>query len=255
MPNAELVPCLATLWDEFDAIAPDRDRRSDGWIGDKAHEQTVSDHNDDETGRVPIRDADSKPEVHALDVDDDLRVPGLTMEDVVQHVLARCRSGAERRLRYIIWQHRIWEASNGWAKRAYTGPNGHTQHAHFSASYVTARESDTGSWHLEDIPVALSDTDLRKIQSMIDAAEKRTEDKIIAAVNGVPSKVWKEQLNIEVRPGQKANNQHAGSILRYTSSEHHRVEDKVDQALDAIAQIKANLPESVPAVPIKGDPE
>jgi hypothetical protein len=153
-----LVPCLVRLRWEFDQVAPDRDRTSDGSKGDDAHAATVSDHNPDETGRVPIRDADKVNEVHAIDVDDDLRTPGLTMEGVVQFLLGRCRSGAEKRLRYIIYRRRIWEAGNQWRQREYTGANAHDQHGHFSASYEPAREASTVSWHLEDL-VALTDKD------------------------------------------------------------------------------------------------
>lgn len=149
MASWVLVPCLGQLRTELNRIAPNRDKTSDGTIGDAAHQQTVSDHNDDEVGRVPIRDADSKHEVHAIDFDADLRTPGLTMEMVVQHVLARCRAGTENRLRYIIYNRRIWEASNGWKERAYTGASPHTEHAHFSASYVTALEEDIRLWELE----------------------------------------------------------------------------------------------------------
>ncbi|MEV6306765.1 hypothetical protein AB0M02_45720 [Actinoplanes sp. NPDC051861] len=161
MADWVLVPCLVQLRTELNRIAPDRDKTSDGTIGDRAHQATVSDHNDDEVGRVPIYDADSKHEVHAFDADDDLRTPNLTMEMVVQHILARSRSGAENRLRYIIYNRRIWEASNRWKQRAYTGSSPHTEHAHFSASYVTSREANTTSWRLEDIPVALTDADKR----------------------------------------------------------------------------------------------
>ena len=167
MADWVLVPCLARLRTELNWIAPDRDKTSDGTIGDRAHQLSVSDHNDDEVGRVPVKDADGKHEVHAYDADDDLRTPNLTMEMVVQHILARCRSGAENRLRYIIYNRRIWEASNSWRQRAYTGASPHTEHAHFSASYVTSHEADTRSWRLEDIPVALTDADKRWLSTEI----------------------------------------------------------------------------------------
>ncbi|GIE35889.1 hypothetical protein Ait01nite_089340 [Actinoplanes italicus] len=146
-----LVPCLGQLRTDLNRLAPNRDKSSDGTIGDTAHQSRVSDHNDDEVGNVPIRDADSKHEVHAYDADVDLREPGLTMERVVQHIVARCRSGAEKRLRYIIFNRRIWEASNGWRQRAYAGDNPHDKHAHFSSSYETSREADTSSWHLDEL--------------------------------------------------------------------------------------------------------
>lgn len=145
----ELVPCLVQLRTELNRLAPNRDKSSDGTIGDTAHQSRVSDHNDDEVGNVPIRDADSKHEVHAYDADKDLRDPNLTMEMVVQHVISRCREGKEKRLRYVIYNRRIWEASTGWKQRSYSGDNAHTEHAHFSASYETALEASTASWELE----------------------------------------------------------------------------------------------------------
>jgi hypothetical protein len=151
MASWVLVPCLVKLRDEFNIIAPGRDKASDGSVGDPAHASTTSDHNPDETGKVPIRDADTVNEVHAIDVDEDLRTAGLSMEGVVQFLLARCRSGAENRLRYIIFNRRIWEATGGWRQEAYAGANPHTEHAHFSASYVSALEASTASWHLEDL--------------------------------------------------------------------------------------------------------
>jgi hypothetical protein len=164
----------------------------------------VSDHNPDETGSVPIHDADHVNEVHALDVDSDLRQPGLTMEMVVQFLLGRIRSGAEKRLRYIIYNRRIWEASNGWKQRHYSGSSAHTEHAHFSASYETAKEASTASWHLEDIPVALTAEDKKWISDQI---------------NGQVAKIWKYLIDIDVSPNG-VNMQPTGGVMRYISSEH-----------------------------------
>jgi hypothetical protein len=144
---ARLVPCLVALRSEFDEAFPGRDRESDGWIGDRAHQATQSDHNEDERGLV-----------HAIDVDDDLG-EGASMQDVVDELVDRCRSGAEKRLTYVIYDRRIASASHGWVWRPYAGPSPHTEHAHFSASDVPARETDTAPWHLEDVPVALTAAD------------------------------------------------------------------------------------------------
>lgn len=147
---ATLAPCLAALRAEFNLIAPARDKASDGWIGDPAHQASKSDHNPDARGLV-----------HAIDVDRDLR-NGLTIQQVVDHLVARCRSGAERRLTYVIYNRRIASPVQNWAWRRYTGANPHDKHAHFSASYTTAHENDTSSWHLEDL-VALTTDDIEKI--------------------------------------------------------------------------------------------
>src|SRR5207342_1098956 len=81
-------------------------------------------------------DADSINEVHGRDVDKSGPWPsGWSMERFVQIILARCRSGVEKRLDYIIYNRRIWSRSNGWVEREYTGSNPHDHHAHFSFRY------------------------------------------------------------------------------------------------------------------------
>lgn len=187
--NKMLIPCLVRLFDEFDMIAPSRDHASDGDIGNTAHQAEVSDHNDDEVGKVPIHDADHIHEIHAIDVDNNLNESDLTMEKCVQFLLTRCRSGAEKRLRYIIYNRRIWSASSGWVQKTYTGASAHTEHAHFSASYVTALEASTASWHLEDIPVALTPTDKKFITDTVGAAGTSAAE-LLAAVNALKAEIF-----------------------------------------------------------------
>jgi len=186
MASWVLIPALQSLFDAFNKIASSRDKSSDGAIGDTAHQQSVSDHNPDEVGSVPIHDADKTNEVHAIDVDNNLNESDLTMEKVVQFILGRCRSGQEKRLRYVIYNRRIWSASSDWVQKAYTGPSPHTEHAHFSASYTTSLEASTASWHLEDIPVSLTTADktwiTNEVKKQAIAAVKDQLDEIANAV-------------------------------------------------------------------------
>jgi hypothetical protein len=227
MADWMLVPCLAKLREEFNAIAPGRDRSSDGSIGDRAHAAGgTSDHlPDEEFPRLRGKDADSRNEVHAIDVDVDLRTPGLSMEDVVQHLLFRCRAGAETRLRYIIYNRRIWEASNDWRQRAYSGDNPHDHHAHFSASYDTRKEASVASWQLEDIPVALTADDKAWIAGQI------TEQ---------VARIWNYKLDVDVTSAG-VNLQPAGGVLRYTSYEHHDIQDRLEKVSAQLAAIEARL--------------
>jgi hypothetical protein len=198
MADWVLIPAGRALFAAFDDLAPGRDTASDGAVGDAAHAAETSDHNPDETGSVPIHDADHVNEVHAIDVDDDLRTPGLTMEAVVQFVLGRVRSGAERRLRYMIYNRRIWEADNGWAQRTYTGASAHTEHAHFSFSYTTSLEANTGSWHLEEINVPLEISD--------------------AQLNDIASRVWAFQLEYPESDATPKAKKPAGTYIRYADT-------------------------------------
>ena len=224
-----LVPCLVRLRTEFNAIAPARDKTSDGTIGDAAHQASQSDHNDDEVGNVPIRDADRQHEGHALDIDVNLRTPGLSMAAVVQFLLRRCPSGPERRLRYIIFNRRIWSASSGWKQQRYTGANAHDKHAHFSASYETAREASTASWHLEDIPVALTAADKKWISAEIAKQVKASIDDIWAFNIGTATGT----------PSQRA----AGAIVTTNVRTGALANDQVPKLADAVEQISSQLEE------------
>lgn len=164
-PTPRLCPSGATLRAEFNTLAPARDHASDGWIGDAAHQQEDSDHNPDARGVV-----------HAIDVDDDLNESDLTMERVVQFLIGRCRTGAERRLTYVIYNRRIWSASHSWTQRTYTGKSPHTEHAHFS--FTVTAEGNTSPWHLGDIPVALTDADKKWFIAELDAAAARAADRL-----------------------------------------------------------------------------
>ncbi len=217
MASPVLVPCLVALRSEVNQLAPDRDKTTDGWIGNKPHQLTVSDHNDDEVGKVPIRDADSVHEVHALDLDADLRAPGLSMTAIVLHIVRRCVSGAENRLRYIIWNRTIWSATDEWAPRPYTGDSPHTEHAHFSASYSPSREADTRSWRLEEIPVALTEAD-----------KKWLSDKIDRAATAAAERVWSTKRNIERAPGRPIYLAEMGAIVANIPAEHGTIRDYVD---------------------------
>jgi hypothetical protein len=150
------VPCGLQLFREFDTIAPNRSRASDGTIGDAAHQKEVSDHNPDKEGAV-----------RAIDVTSTLNEPDLSMEDCVQFILTRCRAGLEKRITYIIYVRRIWAQDNEWRQVAYMGTSPHTEHAHFSLSHNDTLANNTASFHLEDTPMALTTADKTWITDLI----------------------------------------------------------------------------------------
>lgn len=235
MASWELVPSLVRLRADLNGVAPGRDKTSDGTIGDSAHADRSSSHNPDETGTAPVRDADSKNEVHAFDADVDLREPGLTMEMIVQHLVSRHRSGDEKRLRNIIFNHRIWAASSGWKQQAYNGASPHTGHAHFEASYETKQEADASSWRLEDIPVALTAADKNWIVGQIDARADQMEANLLAKM---PAAVG--NLKVNVTPGSKvASMQPWSRVDGYGSEERHEIEAAIEAAKDEILKAVA----------------
>jgi hypothetical protein len=130
VPN--LPPNLRALGMSFNALCPNRDSASDGAWGDPDHKLSPSGHNlDDTPGSLPeSEDSDWKPELRAIDVDNDLRKPGVNMQALCDAI---ARSSDRNRLSYIIYNGRIIGQFNGWAKwTSYSGDNPHDKHAHFS---------------------------------------------------------------------------------------------------------------------------
>jgi hypothetical protein len=159
MASWVLVTCLVSLRNEFNLLSPGRDKASDGSIGDTSHSAGSSDHNPDETGNTPYEDSDGLNEVHAIDVDNDLKKAGWSMTKCVEIIVTRHREGRDNRLQNVIYNRRIWSRSWGWTAREYTGSNAHTEHAHFSARYDTPQENDARPWGLleaeeNDMPTA-----------------------------------------------------------------------------------------------------
>lgn len=143
MSDWAVVPALEALRHELDQVAPNRDRTSDGGIGDTSHAARPSGHNPDETGNPEDTDADHVNDVRARDFDKDLNRPGLTMEMVCQYLVRECRAGRITWIKYIIFNRRKWSAITGWVTRPYTGSNPHDKHMHVSCKPDNASENST----------------------------------------------------------------------------------------------------------------
>lgn len=141
---------LVQLRAEFDLLGPDRDKASDGSIGDSAHADRTSNHNpDDGPAETPQTDSDTKQEVRALDVDKSGPWPaGQSMTTYCEWIVGEHKAGRENRLVEVIYDRRRAYASDGWIWRDYTGSNTHEQHAHFGSK--ASQDEDGSSWGLAD---------------------------------------------------------------------------------------------------------
>jgi hypothetical protein len=120
--KVKLSKAAVQLREQIDDSFPDRDRASDGWIGDTRHAHRKSDHNPDAEGWV-----------RAIDVDRDLfkgSKPDI-MPDLADQLRAACKSKSEKRISYIIFDGRIASPILGWKWRKYKG-NKHDKHMHVS---------------------------------------------------------------------------------------------------------------------------
>lgn len=113
------------LREQIDDCFPDRDRASDGWLADTRHMRSgkPSDH-------IP-----NEGWVRAIDLDAELFGAGVKpfiMSDLADQLRVSCKSKAEKRISYIIFDGRIASPILNWKWRKYTGANKHTHHMHVS---------------------------------------------------------------------------------------------------------------------------
>jgi hypothetical protein len=116
---AKLCKAGIQLREQIDDAFPDRNRTSDGWIGDTRHAARKSDHNPDASGIV-----------RAVDIDADLRSHASEAFDLADQLRILARS--DKRIAYIIFNKKIasWRGNFKW--RPYKGINPHTKHIHCS---------------------------------------------------------------------------------------------------------------------------
>lgn len=127
-----LVPSLASLRAEVNARWPNRDKSSDGAVGDESHAERPSGHNPDYAHGGAVRAID-------LDVDDNDPASSL-------RTLVIAAAKGDPRVWYIISDGVIWSRTYGWVARRYTGANPHTKHVHVSAVEDRSTWTDTSPW-------------------------------------------------------------------------------------------------------------
>lgn len=167
--SARLCAAGVKLRSQINKKYPNRDKASDGWIGDAKHQKTKSDHNPDKNGIV-----------RALDIDADLG-KGISSFDLADQLRLLAKNG-EKRISYIIHNKKIASSILNWRWRNYTGSNPHLSHIHIS---FTSKGDIDGSAF--DINIQKTDT-LDNVLNTINAkkelekllAEKKTLDTKIA---------------------------------------------------------------------------
>lgn len=111
------------LREQIDDAFMDRDRASDGWLGDSRHSVRKSDHNPDHDGWV-----------RAIDIDRDLSgkkgKPDL-MPDLADQIRLAAKRG-DKRIAYVIFDGKIASNRARWSWRKYDGINKHVKHMHVS---------------------------------------------------------------------------------------------------------------------------
>lgn len=116
-----------TLRDQVNNAFVDRDKKSDGWLGDASHSARKSDHNPDYSSK------DGQwAWVRAIDIDKDLNDKPSTAAYLADQI--RICAKTDKRIAYCIYNGKIASARSLWRWRTYTGVNRHDHHIHVSFS-------------------------------------------------------------------------------------------------------------------------
>lgn len=117
-----LAPSLISFINSVDEQFPNRDKSSDGSIGDAAHAARQSDHNPcwDCTGYL-------HGIVRAIDVDIDGREPGRDLRTEILNAAI-----GHPAVWYVISNGKIYSRTYDWRENTYNGTNGHFHHVHIS---------------------------------------------------------------------------------------------------------------------------
>lgn len=131
---------LLKLRSQVDALWPNRDRRSDGEIGDLAHSKRKSDHNPNAAGVVTAWDCDrelgGQPE-------------GSNDGPTVAILVAKLQASRDPRIKYLIWNGQITVKGDISKWKPYHGLNAHKHHMHISVSSDPKLYDDDSDWNLD----------------------------------------------------------------------------------------------------------
>lgn len=169
---------LIVLRDQINAAYPQRNKASDGTIGDAAHAASVSDHNPDGSGVVRALDITHDP-AHGCDI------------DKLTDQLAASR---DSRISYLIANRLITGPDYGWSWATYYGDDPHTNHFHLSV-VSDSRADDTRQWslNLNTGGIAMPSGDAEFVASHVSVVDSNGEvtDNICGAHTALSS-IWSE---------------------------------------------------------------
>lgn len=132
---ARIAKALDTMRSQINALAPNRSKISDGWIGDPAHAARASDHNPNATGVVTALDVTHDP-AHGFDS---------------WKFAEMLRLRRDPRIKYVISNGRIFAGPPGpspWQWRTYTGSNKHSHHVHVSVIGSISAYDNVAPWDI-----------------------------------------------------------------------------------------------------------
>lgn len=130
-----LAEALKQLQRQINHAHPGRNRRSDGSIGDEAHKSRDSDHN-------PWVRHMGLGVVTAIDITHD-PANGVDANKLAELLIR------DPRVKYVIWNKRIYNEAVADRWRPYKGRNPHTMHVHVSVHPIRRLYDSPRPWELK----------------------------------------------------------------------------------------------------------
>ena len=232
--NWHLAPSLRLLRSEINTRWPNRDKSTDGSVGDLSHAARASDHNPNSRGSV-----------NAIDVDKD----GIDPMGLVALAIK------DSRVNYVIYNRQIWQRKYGFKPRPYSGINAHTKHIHVSIIQSVAAEQNTDPWGVARIggasPVKPSTGGSTSKPSTTNTKPKPNqseEDELMALSKETLNQIATAVLTVPVTANGKkaALVQHMAEAFVDDDAQSAKLAE-MDQKIAAIAQQLAKIAKKVGA--------
>lgn len=174
-----LAPALVQLRSECDRMFPNRDRSSDGWIGDASHAARPSDHN-------PCWSCSGRSNGIVRAIDIDISPDGRADKDLRAMIIKAAIS--DPRTYYVISNGIIYSRTYEFRAHRYTGSNGHWEHVHISLNGVNGVNPEnnfsTAPWFdiERELPKKTIDLSILQKQMLIALGEEKGEIRFAHAV-------------------------------------------------------------------------
>lgn len=153
MARPRLVRAGVTLRDQLNKRFPNRDKKSDGWIGDVRHQKNKGWGTN---GKGSYHNPDPDGWVHAIDVDENMGAPpfrnGATAKKFADELIAYCRQGLDGgRIAHVVYEDKVASGTHTDRRRFWRWRGsgyGHTHHIHIS--FTEKAEKDGSPF---DLPI------------------------------------------------------------------------------------------------------
>ena len=228
-----LAPSLAQLRREINARWPNRDKSTDGSVGDLSHAARASDHN-----------PNSRRSVNAIDIDED----GIDAWGLVDLAIT------DPRVNYVIYERKIWQRKHGFKPRPYSGINAHTKHIHVSIIQSVAAEQNTAPWGIAKIGASsgikpsTGGTTTKPSTTNPKPTNKSEEDELMALSKETLTQIATAVLTVPVTANGKkaALVQHMADGFVDDEAQSKKLAE-LDQKIAAVAQQLAKIAKKVGA--------